>query len=136
MDREATKNLTVRTIKLTPSNPYNETLEVSKLDLNASQDCRKFEVRCHAGDAGHLEVASDSVSVRVGQRIRRDGKQELWGSLLVECKEQDDGSLSVDVVVCHPDWDEPLRIASIQSNPSDANPAEPTLRCDLEQKQL
>jgi len=48
----------------------------------------KFEVRCHAGNAGHIEVASDSVSVRIGQWIRKEGKQELWGSLLVECKEQ------------------------------------------------
>ena len=83
-----------------------------------------------------MEVASDSVSVRVGQRIRREGKEELWGSLLVECKEQDDGSLAVEVVVCHPDWDEPVRIASIQSNPSDEKAAQPTLRCDFEQKQL
>ncbi len=103
------------------------------------RDCReapKFEVRCHAGDAGHLEVCSDFVSVRVGQRIRRKGKEELWGSLLVECKEQDDGSLAVAVVVCHPDWDEPVRIASIQSNPSDEKAAEPTLRCDFQQRQL
>jgi hypothetical protein len=39
-------------------------------------------------------------------------------------------------VVFHPDWDEPLRIASIQSNPSDGNTREPTLRCDFEQKRL
>src|SRR2546427_401279 len=44
--------------------------EESKLNSSAGRDRRKFEVRCHAGDAGHLEVASDSVSVRVGQRIR------------------------------------------------------------------
>ena len=136
MESEATKNLTVRAIKLTSDDPCNKTIEESSLDLNASRDCRKFEVRCHAGDAGHLEVASDSVSVRVGQRIRRDGKQELWGSLLVECEEQDDGSLTVEVVVFHPDWDEPLRIASIQSKPSDENAVAPTLRCDFQQKQL
>jgi hypothetical protein len=53
--------------------------------------------------------------------------------LLVECKEQDNGSLAVEVDVCHPNWDadEPLRIASIQSNPSDEKAAEPTLRCDF-----
>ena len=136
MESEATKNLTVRAIKLTSEDPCNKTVGESSLDQNASRDCRKFEVRCHAGDAGHLEVASDSVSVRVGQRIRRDGKQELWGSLLVECKEQDDGSLAIEVVICHPDWDEPLRIASIQSKPSDENAVEPTLCCDFQQKQL
>jgi hypothetical protein len=136
MDREATKNLAVRAIKLTPSEPYNKEVEEPKLTARDCQEAPKFEVRCHAGDAGHLEVCSDSVSVRVGQRIRREGKEELWGSLLVECKEQDDGSLAVEVVICHPDWDEPLRIASIQSDPSDENAAEPTLRCDFQQKHL
>ena len=96
----------------------------------------KFELRCHAGNAGHLEVVSDAVSVTIGQQIRREGKEEFWDSLLVECKEQDDGSLTVDVVVFHPRWDEPLRIASMQSRPSDGNAAEPTLRCDFEQKRL
>ena len=82
------------------------------------------------------EVVSDAVSVTIGQQIRREGKEEFWDSLLVECKEQGDGSLTVDVVVFHPRWDEPLRIASIQSHPSDGNAAEPTLRCDFEQKRL
>jgi len=43
-------------------------------------------------------------------------KEELWSPLLVECKEHGDGSLAIEVVVCHPDCDEPLRIAFIQSN--------------------
>jgi len=136
MDGQAMRKEEVGPIKSTSTDPYNKTVEEPKLNSSARQDCRKFEVRCHAGDAGHLEVASECVSVRVGQRIRREGKEELWGSLLVECKEQDDGSLAVEVVVCHPDWDEPLRIASIQSNPSDGNTVVPTLRCDLEQKRL
>jgi hypothetical protein len=136
MESEATKNLTVRAIKLTSDDPCNKTIEELSLDLNANRDCRKFEVRCHAGNAGHLEVASDAVSVKIGQQIRREGKEELWGSLLVECKEQDDGSLAVEVVVFHPDWDEPLRIASIQSNPSDENVEKSTLRFDFEQKRL
>lgn len=136
MDGQAIKKQGVAPIKSTSGGPYNKTVEEPKLNPSARQDSRKFEVRCHAGGAGHLEVASDSVSVRVGQRIRRDGKQELWGSLLVECKEQDDGSLAIEVVIFHPDWDEPLRIASIQSNPSDGNVVEPTLRCDFQQKQL
>jgi hypothetical protein len=136
MDGQARRKREGGPIKLTSDGPYDKRNEESKLNSSAGRDCGKFEVRCHAGDAGHLEVASDSVSVRVGQRIRREGKEELWGSLLVECKENDDGSLAVEVVVCHPDWDEPMRIASIQSNPSDEKAAEPTLRCDFEQKQL
>jgi len=136
MGREAAKNPAVRAIKLSPGDPYNETGEEPKLDLANSRDNGKFGVRCHAEDVGHLEVTSGSASVRISQRIRRAGKLELWGSLLVECKEQDDGSLAVEVVVYHPDWDEPMRIASIQSNPSDEDAAEPTIRCNLQHKQL
>ena len=106
------------------------------MNRKVSPERPKFELRCHAGNAGHLEVVSDAVSVTIGQQIRREGKEQFWDSLLVECKQQDDGSLTVDVVVFHPRWDEPLRIASIQSHPSDGNAAEPTLRCDFEQKRL
>ncbi|SRR5258708_482174 len=130
------KKQEVAPIKSTCGDPYNRTVEEPKLKPSVRQDCRKFEVRCHAGNAGHLEVASGSVSVKIGQQIRREGKEEFWGSLLVECKEQDDGSLTIEVVVFHPDWDEPLRIASIQSNPSDGNVEKSTLRLDFEQKRL
>jgi|SRR5580704_8165961 hypothetical protein len=136
MDGQAIRKQEVVAIKSTSGDPYNKTVEEPKLNPSTTHDCRKFEVRCHAGNAGHLEVASDAVSVKVGQRIRREGKEEFWGSLLVECKEQDDGSLAVEVVVFHPDWDEPLRIASIQSSPPDGNLERSTLRFDFEQKRL
>jgi len=136
MDGQAMRKADIEPIKLTSGDPFNETVQELKLTPIASTECRKFEVRCHAGNAGHLEVASDSVSVRIGQRVHSDGKEEFWSSLLVECKEQDDGSLAVDVVVFHPDWDEPLRIASIQSNPSDKNATAAAVRCDFEQKRF
>ena len=136
MDGQAIKKREVVPIKSTSGDPYNKTVEEPQLNPTARHDCRKFEVRCHAGNAGRLEVATDAVSVKIGQQIRREGKEEFWGSLLVECKEQDDGSLTVEVVVFHPDWDEPLRIASIQSNPSDKNTPEPAIHCDFEQKRL
>jgi hypothetical protein len=53
----------------------------------------------------------------------------------VQCGERDDGSLAIEVVVYHPDWEEPLRIASIQSNPSNGNAAS-VLRCDFQQRPL
>ncbi len=136
MDGQAIRKQEVAPIKSTSSDACNKTDEEHKLNSSARQECRKFEVRCHAGNAGHLDVASDAVSVRIGQQIHREGKEEFWGSLLVECKEQDDGSLLVEVVVFHPAWDEPLRIASIRSNPSDKNAPEPAIRCDFEQKRL
>jgi hypothetical protein len=76
-----------------------------------------------------------SVLVQIEQRIRREGKEEMWVSLQVKCDEREDGSLTVQVVLCNPDWDEPLRIASIQSNPENANAPAPILRCDLQQKE-
>ncbi len=136
MDGQAIRKAEIKTIKSPSGGPYDETVRETQLSQVNSADCRKFEVCCHAGNAGHLEVVGDSVSIRIGQRVRSEGKEEFWGSLLVECKEQDDGSLAVEVVVFHPDWEEPLRVASIQSNPSDKNAIEPTLRCDFEQKHL
>jgi hypothetical protein len=123
-------------IKSPSAAPFRGRTEEPRVEGSANQQGGKFEVRCHAGNAGHLEVASDSVSVRIGQWIRKEGKQELWGSLLVECKEQDDGSLAIEVVVFHPDWDEPVRIASLQSRPRDPGPTTAALRYDLEHKQL
>jgi hypothetical protein len=106
-----------------------------KLSASECPDKQKFKVRCQAGDSDHQpELASDSVLVQIEQRIRRDGKEEMWVSLQVKCDEKEDGSLAVQVVIYNPDWDEPLRIASIQSNPKSASAPAPVLRCDLEQK--
>jgi len=50
-------------------------------DVLAVKDARKFEVHCNAGDAGELCVGTESLSVKVGQRIHRDGVEEIWHSL-------------------------------------------------------
>jgi len=44
-----------------------------EMDVLSVKDSRKFEVHCGAGDAGELCVGAESVSVRVGQRLRREG---------------------------------------------------------------
>jgi hypothetical protein len=136
MDEHNLRKLGAGNIKSASATPLMRATEEPIVDQSAKRHCGKFEVRCDAGNAGHLEVGSDSVSIRIGQRIRKEGKQEFWGSLLVECKEQDDGSLAVEVVVFDPDWDEPVRIASLQSRPCDLSPATAALRCDLQHKQL
>ena len=48
------------------------------VDVLTVKDTRKFEVECRAGSAGELRVGADSVSVKVGQRVRRDGTKEIW----------------------------------------------------------
>jgi len=107
-----------------------------EMDVLSVKDGRKFEVHCHAGEAGKLCVGTQSLSVKIGQRVRRDGNEEIWHSVLIQCKEAEDGSLAVNVIVCHFDWDEPRQIASIQSAPNHKGDGVPALTCDLEQKDL
>ena len=107
-----------------------------EMDVLSVKDGRKFEVHCHAGEAGKLCVGTQSLSVKIGQRVRRDGNEEIWHSVLIQCKEAEDGSLAVNVIVCHFDCDEPRQIASIQSAPNHKGDGVPALTCDLEQKDL
>ncbi len=102
-----------------------------EVDVLSAKDSRKFEVHCSAGEAGELCVGTDSVSVQVGQRLRRDGSEEIWHSVGVYGKEDEDGSLVIRVLVFNPDWDEPLQIASIRSRPQDAN-CSTALGCNLD----
>lgn len=101
------------------------------MDLMAVPDSRKFQVRCDAGSSGRFEVGTDTLSVRIGQRMRLEKDQEMWDSVQIPCKEQSDGSLTVEVVVCHPDWEEAKTIAAIHSRPQDDGTASPSLKCDL-----
>jgi hypothetical protein len=120
-------------IKVDLRDPYSKAVEEYKLSTEKNWDEHNFNVHCNAGDPGHLAVSSSSLSVRIAQRILRDGRAGTWESVLVTCKEQADGMLFVEVVICHPDWDEPLRVASIRSNPKDRNTVGSVLECNLEQ---
>ncbi len=105
------------------------------MDLMAAPDRRKFQVRCDAGSPGRFEVGTDTLSVRVGQRMRVGKEEEMWNSVQILCKEQEDGSLTVEVLVCHPDWEEPQIIAAIHSRPQENDTAAPSLTCDLKLSQ-
>ncbi len=100
-------------------------------DRNNGTDGLTFEVHCDAGDSGRLHAKTNSVSVRVGQRVRRNGATEIWDSVIILCQQTDDGNLSAKVIVCHPDWEQQLQIAHIQSRSTDANPSVPMLELDL-----
>src|SRR5947207_16029684 len=96
----------------------------------AAPDKRKFQVRCDAGSPGRFEVGTDTLSVRVGQRMRAGNQEEMWDAVQILCKEQSDGSLTVEVIVCHPDWEEAKTIAAIHSRPEDDVTAAPSLKRD------
>jgi len=102
-----------------------------EMDVLSVKDSRKFEVHCRAGDAGELCVGAESVSVKVGQRLRREGGQEIWHSVGVYAKEEEDGTLVVQVLVFNPDWDEALQIANIKSRPCDGS-CDTALGCNLD----
>jgi hypothetical protein len=101
------------------------------MDVLAVKDSRKFEVECRAGAAGGLSVGSEFVSVKVGQRVRRDGGEEMWHSVGVYAKEDENGNLVIRVLVLDPDWEEPLQIAAIKSRPGD-RACQTALGCNLD----
>ncbi len=96
-----------------------------------ANDQLKFQVHCHAGDHGCLCVATDTLVVSVGQQILRDGHVEYWDSVVVECSEEEYGSVMVRVLLCNPDWEEPLQIACVRSRPDGGAATQPALVCDL-----
>ena len=63
-----------------------------RVDLMAPPDKRKFQVQCDAGSQGRFEVGTDTLSVRVGQRLRVGKEEEMWDSVHILCKQQADGS--------------------------------------------
>ena len=75
---------------------------------------RTFQVDCTASPVGSFRAGTDSVSVTISQRICRLGGEEMWDSVIIQCKEEGDEP-AVRVLVCHPGWDEPLRVACIRS---------------------
>lgn len=94
-------------------------------------DDHRFEVRCNASQHGQLHVRTSSLSVSVGQLIARNASEEMWQSVLVICEENEDGSLMTRVIVCHPDWDQNLQIATIRSTVPQQENSSPTLEIDL-----
>jgi hypothetical protein len=104
------------------------------VNQTSSMNRKRFYIYCNAGVAGNFELETDSLSIQIGQRISRDSREEMWSSVLVTCKERDDGSLAVEVLTCHPDWDEPVRIASVESNPKAGTTQASALTINIGQK--
>ncbi len=92
---------------------------MDKIQPGLVRDGDGFRVSCAAGKAGQFLADTDSVRVRVGQRVRRRGTVEMWDSVAIESAVQSDGTLVVRVIVFNPDWDERLQIASFRSRPND-----------------
>jgi hypothetical protein len=108
-----------------------EVAVAKEMNVLSARDDRKFEVECRAGKVGQLRVGTDTVCVKVGQRVRMDGAEEIWHSVGVYAKEDERGNLVIRVLVFNPDWDEPLQIASITSRPRDGA-CQTSVGCNLD----
>ena|SRR6266853_960133 len=96
-----------------------------------NEECR-FQVSCEAGSAGHFCVGTESLSVRIGQRVLMEGGQKMWDSVVVSCQEGEDGSLRIKVMVFLPEWDEGRQIAFIESRPKQTEGDPPILAINTE----
>ena len=110
---------------------YVMTLNSPRPVVDASAQRNLFQIRCEAGEGNRFGVQADSITVTLGQRVLREGVLEMWDSVGVYAKQNPDGDLIVEVLVFNPEWDEPLRIASIRSRPEDKSSLTP-LVCGLD----
>jgi hypothetical protein len=96
------------------------------------KDKRSFQVDCSANPVGSLRTGADSFSVKIGQRISRFGAEEIWDSVIVRGDTKGD-EITIRVLLCHPDWDDPQEIARIRSSPCAQNSPDSgqTLNCTL-----
>ena len=76
---------------------------------------KPFRIHCDASAEGALDVRADRASVAFGQTVLRNGCRQVWDFILV-LAEQSENLLTTRVLLCHPDWDEPLEVASIRSD--------------------
>ena len=102
-----------------------------KLELPDPRDDKGFQLNCKAASAGAFRVGTDSLTLTVAQRVRRNGVEEMWDSIGIYAEEDPDGTLIVRVLVFNPEWDEPLQIACIRSRPQDVSCFTP-LGCSLD----
>ena len=96
-----------------------------------TRDNRLFQIDCSAEPTGSFRAGADRISLRIGQRIRRLGAEEIWESVIVQAG-NDHGDLTIRVLLCHPDWDEPIEIACIRSAHDSARHGQPR-ECHPEQ---
>jgi len=107
---------------------------VTQNETPATQDRAKFGISCKAGGVTTLTTTADSLAIEASVRISRSNVTELWPCVGIYSREEEDGSLGVQIVAFHPNWEEPMQIAYFRSPSKDASPSGSALECDLEHK--
>src|SRR6266404_85831 len=93
-----------------------------------------FRVKCNVSGAMSLSVPAAEASFTVLQRIGRRGEEQLVDSVQVLCGEQDNGTITVRVLVWTPKGLEPLQVALLTSRPEGAATGNDLIECDLGNK--
>ncbi len=99
-------------------------------------DQAPFQVECEADEAGILRVATKAAAFRGSQRIVLENEEQLWESVQVHFAKEDDGTLTVQILIFTPDRDRALQIAQLKSNPGDRSKGRKALEYDLTPKML
>jgi hypothetical protein len=107
---------------------------VTQNETPATKDRAKFGVSCKAGGVTTLTTTADSLAIEASVRISRSNVMELWPCVGIYSREEEDGSLGVQIVAFHPNWEEPMQIAYFRSPLQDASPSSAALECNLEHK--
>ena len=94
-----------------------------------------FRVECNVDGDMSLSVPAAHAVFTVWQRIRRRGEEQLVDSVQVLCREQDNGTITVRVLVWTPKGPEPIQIALLTSRPEDAATGNDLIECDLGHKE-
>lgn len=83
-------------------------------------DSPAFSIKCEGGDAGSFCVRTQKLSVTVAQTVCRNGSERMWDFVLL-LSDRRKGISITRVLLCHPDWDEPMEIARVESHSGEVN---------------
>src|SRR5260370_4401066 len=111
-----------------------EERNVTQNETPATQDRAKFGISCKAGGVTTLTTTADSLAIEAAVRISRSNATELWPCVGIYSREEEDGSLGVQIVAFHPNWKEPKHIAYVRSPSHDSSPPDSSRDVDLEPK--
>lgn len=94
-----------------------------------------FSARCEVRDTSSSFKNVQNLRLSISQRLRTRGVEQSWDTVVVQCGEECDGTLTVKVIISNPDWDEPLQIANLRSRPCDVNSLT-ALGCNLDHQSI
>ena len=80
---------------------------------------KAFWVRCEPHNPRDSPIGLGGFSAYIGQRVRNNGIEQVWDSVVIHGDEEADGTLAIRVLVSNPDWASLLQIACIRSRPDD-----------------